>query len=163
MFSPTEFLMLLAIGVAVGLLILRRLRPQMQQAIANSPPQAFRTPSQRRLHWASLLCLLPPFAYIFAIDGTHFFPVFVALTAHAAIMQALRIARFGYIFRLWIVPFASVVAVVVGVVISAWPDLNSQSFRQAPWLLLAIASGLVGVSTVLSILSFPLGFGERAR
>jgi len=163
MFSLTEIVILLAVGTALGLGVRRLLRPHMQRAIANAPTGAFRTPAQRRLHWASLLALLPPFAYILAVDGTYFFPVFATLVAHAAVMQILRIVGLGYVARLWLVPVVSALSAVVGAAASTWPNLGAPFLLQAPWILLAATSSLVGLSTVLSIISFPLGFGERAK
>jgi hypothetical protein len=163
MFSLTEVIILLAVGMALGLAIRRLLQPQMQRAIANSPAASFRTPAQRRLHWASLLCLLPPFGYIIAVDGTHFFPVLASLAAHAAVMQVLRAVGLGYVARLWLIPVVSALSVVVGATSSTWPNVGTSPLLQAPWLLLVTTSSLVGLSTLLSIISFPLGFGERAK
>ena len=159
---PFELFVLLALGVALGFLALRLLRPQMERAVANAPPGSFRTPAQRRLHWASLACLLVPLGYIFTAGGSHFFPVLAALVTHAAVMHALRIARLRYVARLLLIPLVSALSAAVGSLVAAWPELGWHSFAQAPWEVLCMASACIGLSTALSICSFPLGFGERA-
>lgn len=135
----------------------------MQRASANAPAAAFRTPAQRRLHWASLLLLLVPLAYIFAVNGTHFFPVLATLAVHATVMQLLRVVGLGYVARLWPIPLVSALSAVAGAAASTWPNFGTSFLPQAPWLLLAATSSLAGLSTLLSIISFPLGFGERAK
>jgi hypothetical protein len=163
MFSLTELFVLFAVGASFGLIALRILRPSRQRAFASAPPAAFRTPTQMRLHWASLACLLPPFGYISGFDGTHFFPVFATLFALAATMQLLQIVGLGYVARLWLIPCASVLSVVAGAGTSIWPNLNIASLSQVPWFLLVATSALASLSTALSIVSFPIGFGERAK
>ncbi len=154
--------LLLATGVAIGLVALRLFRPPMERAVASAPTGALRTPVQRRLHWASLACLLLPLGYIVAVDGTHFFPIVGALVANAAIMQALRMARLVYVARLWLIPPISALSAVIGAAVAAWPDLAIHSLARAPWPPILMASACVSLSTALSIWSFPVGFGERA-
>lgn len=162
MFSPIELVVLLVLGAGAGLAVLRLFRPQIQRAVANAPSGAFRTSAQRRLHWAALACLLPPLGYIFAVDGEHFFPILGSLATNTAVMHALRAARVTYMSRLWLIPFVSAGSAFAGALIAAWPHVEAESLVAAPWLVLLATNACIGLSTALSIYSFPLGFGERA-
>jgi hypothetical protein len=163
MFSPVELILLGLVGMGLGLVVLRLMRRSMQQGAASPPPEAFRTSKQRTLHWLSMLFLLPPLLYIFVVDGTHFIPVGAVLCSQAAIMLLLRVLGFGYIHRLFSLPVVALVSVAIGAAAFAWPALHAKELSAAPWILLCVAAAFVAASGALSIQSFPVGYGERAR
>jgi hypothetical protein len=163
MFSPLELALLSLVGAGLGFFALRLMRPSLQRAAATAPPQAFRTPTQRALHWASMFLLLPPLLYVFGVDGTHFFPVVVVLLFQVAIMQLLRLLGLGHVRRLILLPFVGIASVATGAATFSWPTLRPEELASAPWALLCLSAFSVATSVALSVYSFPLGFGERSR
>lgn len=163
MFLPPELALLGLVGACLGLIAFRLMRRSMLRAAESAPPQAFRTSKQRALHWLSLLCLLQPLLYIFGVDGTHFFPVVAVLCSQAAFMLLLRILGARYVHRLFLLPLVAFASAAIGAVAFAWPVLQATEFGAAPWLLLCVSAAFVAASGALSIQSFPVGYGERAR
>ena len=163
MFSPLELILLGLVGAGLGFFMLRLMRPSMQRAVASAPPQAIRTPKQRKLHWGSMLFLLPPLLYIFGIDGTHFGPVLAVFILQAAILAIMRSLGIGYARRIVLLPVVSIASVAIGACAFAWPTLRPEVLNSAPWVLLGLSAICLAVSNALSIYSFPIGFGEGAR
>jgi hypothetical protein len=162
-FSVAELLVLLLVGALLGFAILRLSAKRRRQIVANTQPEAFRSQQQRTLHWLSILCLLPPLGYIFAINDAAFWPVLGVLFANAGIMLCLRLIGVGYVARLWLLPVVTLVSTAVGSAVYAWPSLNAATLQSSPWFLLLVNSLLVSASGALSILSFPVGYGERSK
>jgi len=85
------------------------------------------------------------------------------LFANVGVMLCLRLIGVGYVARLWLLPAIALVSTVVGSAVYSWPSLNAASLQSSPWLLLLFSSLLVSASGALSILSFPVGYGERSK
>ena len=160
MFSAGEIALLLAFGLGLGF-ALRRL-PHFRALAANAPTSSVRTKKQRFMHWASLLLLLPILLAFVAYEDPPW-PIIAVFVSHTLIMLALRLLGVGYRARLVLSPLVFFIALAVGFATYAWPALNAQAFASAPWLSLIAAAVLTGASSTLSTLSFPIGFGERAK
>ena len=163
MFSIAELLVLILVGALLGFAVLRFSAKHRRQVAASTPPEAFRSQQQRNLHWLSILCLLPPLGYIFAVNGSAFWPVLGVLFANAGVLLCLRFIGVGYVARLWLLPVVTLVSTAVGGAVYSWPSLNAAALQSSPWLLLLSSSLFVSASGALSILSFPLGYGERSK
>jgi hypothetical protein len=163
MFSITEFIFIAVVGVALGLFLRPRLISKQVQESAEQDKAAVRTPAQLRMHQGSIALLLPPYVYAFVVGGEFMWPILSTVMSHAGGMLLLRLIGLGYQTRLRLLPIVAVGAIVFGAIVNTWPSVTSASVTSAHWLLLVAASLFASGSTILSVLSFPLGYGERAK
>jgi hypothetical protein len=163
MFSITEFIFISVVGVALGLFLRPRLISKQVQESAEQDKAAVRTPAQLRMHQGSIALLLPPYVYAFVVGGEFMWPILSTVMSHAGGMLLLRLIGLGYQTRLRLLPIVAVGAIVFGAIVNTWPSVTSASVTSAHWLLLVAASLFASGSTILSVLSFPLGYGERAK
>jgi hypothetical protein len=104
-----------------------------------------------------------PLGYIALVNAKPFWAVFAILWTQSGLMLLLRMLGIRFKVRMWLLVPIAVLSVLVGAVTSAWPAGQLAGLRSAPWALLSLAALAIGLSTVLSTYSFPLGFGERAK
>ena len=145
----------LAVALRYGLRSARR-------ANAAAPPEARRSLRQRALHFASALLPLLAVGY-FAFFNERLLLASIALSSvFIAIMLGLRFLGIPWRTRLLVCPLAAEVAFYAGAMWAAIPSLEPSSL--APGVLVALSTAAVAwcVSWVLSLFSFPLGYGERS-
>ena len=163
MFSITEFIFIAVVGVALGLFLRPWLIAKQNRTVTEQDKGAIRTPAQLRMHQGSIALLLPPYFYAFVFGGEYMWPILATVMSHAGGMLLLRLVGLGYQQRLRLVPAVAAGAVLVGAIVNTWPSVTSAGVVSAPWLLLVAASLFASGSTILSVLSFPLGYGERVK
>ena len=113
---------------------------------------------------ASAILSSLPLVYALGVNSDQIFEILTILCTQAICMLCLRFGGVPYRVRIWLyVPL---------VLLSAWvgrsfgPSLWVGSVDvQATdkWLVLVVASSIFAVAGVLSIYSFPIGYGERKR
>ena len=85
----------------------------------------------------------------------------MALT-FVALMLSLRCARVPWRVRILLTPAVAVAAATAGILSDAWLSLTMEAVsQQGSRLAFAIAAANLALSQLLSIFSFPIGYGER--
>lgn len=163
MFPFFENIVFWAFAIVVWVATYVVARRHVRKHAATAPKESFRNPTQRAMHWASLLLLLVPIGYVSATNEESFWPVLAVLCAQAVCMVLLRGIGIGYAKRAWLLIPVAALSVVVGAVVAVWQSDAPLSIEYAPWLLLGCTALAFAVSAVVSIYSFPIGFGERSR
>jgi len=146
----------------VSLLAYFLMRRHVRKQVLAAPKASFRSPQQRLMHWSSLLLLALPLGYVILINGEPFWAVFCVLWVQAGSMLALRLVGVRFAVRVWLLIPVAVASLFFGAVATVWPSVNSSAIREAPWLLLSVTTIAFALSSVISMYSFPLGYGERS-
>ena len=159
-FENIGFWLFTALFSALAYLVMRR---HVRKQIATAPKASLRNSSQRALHWASISLIAIPLGYVFFVNGEPLWAAFAILWVQAGVMVFLRFMGVCYAVRIWLLIPVALVSAIVGAVVAIWPTIDSASFRAAPWIFLFLTSLAFGLSNAVSLYSFPLGFGERAK
>ncbi|MBC7489020.1 MAG: hypothetical protein H7240_02430 [Glaciimonas sp.] len=134
----------------------------MRKANRTSPPAAIRNAHERRLNVSGALLLLFPIGYGLAFDQTHALLIFATGITFIVLMLFLRLARITWRRRIMLLPLVATAAAMVGIAANTWPNVSFAQQSLETWFILGITVGIVALSSLLSILSFPIGYGERA-
>jgi hypothetical protein len=157
--NPAFWLFTLAVS-AITYLVMRR---HVHKRLVIAPQASLRSPIQRAMHWMSLLLLVIPLGYVTLINGEPFWAAFAILWAQAGSMLLLRLLKISYTIRVWLLLPISVASVFVGAIVAVWPSFDNSMLQAAPWLFLFLAALAFALSGLISLYSFPIGYGERAR
>lgn len=152
------YAVLIAIFLALPPLALRASKRASQAA----PAAAMRTPRQLRLNQASAFLLLPVLGYFAFLSELGVWPFFASLMVFVAITLLLRLAGLSWRSRLALTPVAAAASTIPGALVVAWPSFAIASISPSSWLAIAVSAAVLAVSGLLSILSFPVGYGERS-
>lgn len=139
------------------------MRMHVRKQLVAAPKASLRSPVQRAMHWISLFLLVIPLGYVFLINGEPFWAAFAILWAQAGSMLILRLLKISYAIRVWLLPPISVASVFVGAIVAVWPSIDYPTLQTAPWLFLSLAASAFALSSLISLYSFPIGYGERAQ
>jgi hypothetical protein len=159
-FDNLGFWALTGIASLFAYLLMRR---HVRKQLLVAPQGSLRSPRQRQMHWLSLLLLALPLGYVILVDGEWFWPAFIVLWVQAGSMLALRLVGVRFAVRVWLLIPVSVASLFIGAAATTWPSVNSSSLSEAPWGFLSIAVLAFALSSVISMYSFPIGYGERSR
>jgi len=162
-FPLPENLWFWAVTAALCIGIWAAMRRYVRRQLAKTRPASIRSARQLSLHRGSILLLALPLGYVAFVDGQPFWAVISVLWVQVGLMLLLRMLGLGFKVRVWLVALLAVLSVAVGAAVAIWPVVEAARLASAPWALLALTALAVGASTLLSIYSFPLGFGERAK
>jgi len=160
LFENLVFWSFTALLSALAYFLMRR---HVRKQLATAPKASLRSGSQRALHWASLLLIVIPLGYVIFVNGEPFWAAFAILWVQAGLMLLLRFIGVRYTIRIWLLIPITVVSAVVGALVAVWPSVEPSTIHTAPWSFLFLASLAFALSSALSLYSFPLGYGERAR
>ncbi len=138
------------------------IRKSIQKQLATAPAASLRNTNQRKLHWLSILMIVMPLAYVFLIDSKPFWSVLSVLWIQAGAMGLLRVFKIGWVYRSWLLLPVTVFAFLGGAFVFK-VQIESTSLVTTPWLSIALSALAFAASNLLSVFSFPLGYGERAR
>jgi hypothetical protein len=147
----------------VSLLAYFLMRRHVRQQLPTAPKASLRSPRQRLMHWSSLLLLALPLGYVILVNDKPFWAVFCVLWVQAGSMLALRLVGVRFTVRVWLLIPVAVASLFFGAVATVWPSVNSSALREAPWPFLFITTVAFALSSLISMYSFPLGYGERSR
>jgi hypothetical protein len=134
----------------------------VRKANRTAPPAARRNARQGALNLASAFLLLPLVGYFCLFDLQHLPLAATAGAAFIVVMLILRIAKIPWRWRLGLLPFVAVAALLAGATACDWPSVPLSQVSTESWVVLGLTTVVVAVSSVLSIFSFPEGYGERA-
>jgi hypothetical protein len=163
MFPLSESLGFWAFTAALCAAVYFLMRRHVRKQIATAPTASLRSPSQRALHWTSLLLLVVPLGYVFLVEGQFFWAAFAILWAQAGAMLLFRLLGVRHAVRLWLLIPIAVGSIAVGAVAGAWPSVELSTIQAAQWVFLSLSALAFALSSALSLCSFPIGYGERAR
>jgi len=163
MFPLSENLGFWAFTAALCAVVYLVMRRHVRKQLVTAPKESLRSTSERALHWASLFLLVLPLGYVILIDGEPFWAAFAILWVQAGSMFSLRLLRVRYTIRVWLLLPIAVASVLVGAIVAIWPSIEPLTLRSAPWFFLAVTAILFALSSVISLYSFPAGYGERAH
>jgi hypothetical protein len=157
MAEVVAYLVLIAIFVVAVRFMLRATK----RPVLLAPPSAVRTPSQQRLNLASAMLLLPVLAYFAFLSDLHVWPLLALFLTFVVLMLLLRYLGVSWRVRIGLTPFVAAASTLPGALATTWPSLSVTAISASSWLELAGAATVLAASGVLSILSFPIGYGER--
>ena len=142
-------------------LLMRRYARKLE---ATAPAGSLRNPGQLRMSVASAMLGALPLVYALGVNGDQIFEILTVLCAQAICMLCLRFGGVPYSVRVWLyVPLVALSAWVGGSFgASLWAGSVAVEATDK-WLVLVVASSIFAVAGVLSIYSFPRGYGERER
>ena len=113
-----------------------------------------RSPKQLWLHRASIIILVPTLVSAFFTDSSLLLPTFAILAVQVGAMLLLRFVGVSYKMRLWLLPVIAAASLAIGIFVAIWP---------VSLLALTLITIAVLLSHVLSVYSFPHGYGERVQ
>ncbi len=137
------------------------LRKKIRQQVAAAPPEARRSLPERRLHRLSLIFLAAPMIYALLLDADLLFPFFAMLAIQTMILTGLRALGVSFEWRLYFIAVAALLSIIAGAMIASWPELTRLPTLDQVWAL-AAAAACFALGGLLSYLSFPPAFRERA-
>lgn len=135
----------------------------VRKANRTAPPAAMRNARERRLNVASGFLLLPLIAYAAVLDQAHAPLMVGAGGTFIILMLLLRLARIPWQWRLALIPFVAIAAALAGAFSATLPNASFNLESLESWTVLGVTLLVVALSSLLSIFSFPVGFGERAH
>lgn len=115
------------------------------------------------MHWVSLLLLAIPLGYVLAINGEPFWLAFTILWVQVGSMVAMRLIGVGYVKRAWLLIPIVPLSVFVAAAVAVWQADAPLALQFVPWTFLVLSALAFALSGVLSLYSFPVGYGERSR
>jgi hypothetical protein len=123
---------------------------------------AERSPLQQKMHLIGVALLVVALIYFLFVGNFEPIPFLVLLSAQILPMLVLRSFRVRWQVRAWLLPFVAIASVFVAAYTLIWPSHAISSLPSHVWFTLAFTSSLAAASGLLSIFSFPIGYGERA-
>jgi hypothetical protein len=148
--------------VTVFLGALRFVTRSSKRANEAAPSSAVRTPRQQLLNKIAALLPLPALVYFAFLSELQVWPIIWLGIVFVVFMFALRLVGFSWRVRVGATPIVATVATFAGALTVTWPSLDVATLSGGAWLALAVAAVSLAASGVLSILSFPIGHGERS-
>jgi len=120
-----------------------------------------RSPRQRLLNNASALFMLLALGCFLCLNAFEVWPFVVMAVSFVAVMLLLRYARVPWKARIFLTPLVAAAAAFAGAWSVARPSFALETVGHGLWPAFAIAGVSLAMAQVLSIFSFPLGYGER--